>query len=68
MGVDIEFDASTNVLAILYQRTAQVTNTTIYLQVFNNAGSGKTGDIDFTTVGHSDGDAYSIILVLTKHF
>ena len=34
----------------------------------NNAGSGKTGDIDFTTVGHSNGDAYSIILVLNKNY
>ena len=32
----------------------------------NNAGSGVTGDIDFTTVGHSSGDAYSIILILNK--
>ena len=34
----------------------------------NNAGSGVTGDIDFTTVGHSSGDAYSIILVLNKNY
>ena len=34
----------------------------------NNAGSGVTGDIDSTTVGHSSGDAYSIILVLNKNY
>jgi hypothetical protein len=28
----------------------------------NNAGDGVTGDINFTTVGHSSGDSYSIIL------
>ena len=67
MRVNIEFDASTNVLAIPLQadRTGDE-----YYDLFsgipNNAGSGKTGDIDFTTVGHSDGDAYSIILVLNK--
>jgi hypothetical protein len=38
----------------------------LFTGIPNNAGSGVTGDIDFTTVGHSDGDAYSIILVLTK--
>ena len=27
-----------------------------------------TGDIDFTTVGHSSGDAYSIILILVKNY
>ena len=31
-------------------------------------GSGKTGDIDFTTVGHSSGDTYSIILELVKDY
>ena len=34
----------------------------------NNAGSGVTGDIDFTTVSASSGDAYSIILVLHKNY
>ena len=33
----------------------------------NNAGSGVTGDIDFTTVANSNGDAYSIILLLNKN-
>lgn len=32
----------------------------------NNAGSGITGDIRLTTVGHSSGDSYSIILVMRK--
>lgn len=32
----------------------------------NNAGAGKTGDIQFTTVGHTLGDSYSIVLVLKK--
>mgnify|MGYP003132537349 CR=1 FL=1 len=34
----------------------------------NNAGSGKTGDIDFTTVGHSSGDSYMIILEMIKKY
>ena len=32
----------------------------------NNAGSGVTGDIDFTTVGHGSGDTYMIILELSR--
>jgi len=32
----------------------------------NNAGSGKTGDILFTTKGHSSGDTYSIVLEMIK--
>jgi len=34
----------------------------------NNAGSGVTGDIDFTTVGHSSGDSYHIILEMVKNY
>ena len=34
----------------------------------NNAGSGVTGDVQFTTVGHSSGDTYTIILYLRKEF
>lgn len=32
----------------------------------NNAGTGKTGDIMLTTVGHTSGDSYSIILEMAK--
>ena len=69
MGVNIEFDATTNVLI-----TGLPSDSTgdeyydIFTGIPNNAGSGKTGDIDFTTVGHSSGDTYSIILVLTKNY
>lgn len=69
MGVDIEFDASTNVLAICLP--ADSTGDEEYDTfggIPNNAGSGKTGDLDFTTVSASNGDAYSIILVLTKNY
>lgn len=34
----------------------------------NNAGAGKTGDILFTTVGHSLGDTYTVILEMTKNY
>lgn len=32
----------------------------------NNAGTGITGDVRLTTVGHTSGDSYSIILVMRK--
>lgn len=32
----------------------------------NNAGDGKTGDIKLTTVGHTSGDSYMILLDLVK--
>ena len=69
MGLDIEFDASTNVLAIpLPADSTGDEYYDLFTGIPNNAGSGVTGDIDFTTVGHSNGDAYSIILVLTKNY
>lgn len=32
----------------------------------NNAGTGVTGDIMLTTVGHTSGDSYSIVLEMAK--
>lgn len=34
--------------------------------LYNNAGAGVTGDIMLTTVGHTSGDSYSIILEMHK--
>ncbi len=69
MGVDIEFDATTNVLAIpLPADSTGDEYYDLFTGIPNNAGSGVTGDIDFTTKGHSSGDTYSIILVLTKNY
>ena len=69
MRVNIEFDASTNVLAIpLPADSTGDEYYDLFSGIPNNAGSGITGDIDFTTVGHSSGDAYSVILVLNKSY
>ena len=69
MGVDIEFDATTNVLAIpLPADSTGDEYYDLFTGIPNNAGSGVTGDIDFTTIGHSSGDTYSIILVLNKNY
>jgi|TARA_R110001583_G_scaffold173925_1_gene328073 hypothetical protein len=69
MSVKLEFDASTNVLAI--GLPADSTGDEYYdsfTAIPNNAGSGITGDIDFTTTGHSSGDSYMIILELIKKY
>jgi|TARA_R110000851_G_scaffold176943_1_gene323716 hypothetical protein len=69
MSVKLEFDASTNVL--LLGLPADSTGDEYYdlfSGIPNNAGSGVTGDIDFTTTSHSSGDSYSIILVLNKNY
>lgn len=69
MGVKILFDATTDVLA--WQLNADFSDTldfTDFTGIPNNAGSGVTGDIQFTTVGHSSGDVYNIVLQVRKHF
>jgi|TARA_R100001082_G_scaffold104643_1_gene76137 hypothetical protein len=69
MSVKLDFDATSNVL--LVHLPADSTGDEYYdlfTGIPNNAGSGVTGDIDLTTVGHSSGDAYMIILVLNKNY
>ena len=34
----------------------------------NTAGSGKTGDINLTTIGASNNDSYVIVLELLKNY
>ena len=67
MSVQLFFNASTNVLAM---ELAESSNGHMDFKDFggipNNAGSGKNGDILFTTKGHSSGDTYSITLEMTK--
>ena len=69
MGVNLFFDATANVL--ITGLPADSTGDEYYdnfTGIPNNAGSGKTGDVLFTTVGHSSGDTYSIILELVKEY
>ena len=67
MSVQLFFNASTNVLAM---ELAESSNGHMDFKSFggmpNNAGSGKNGDILFTTKGHSSGDTYSIVLEMVK--
>ena len=69
MSVKIGFDATTNVLAIgLSEDSNGYHDYSDFSGIPNNAGSGKTGDLAFTTVGHSSGDTYMIILELIKAY
>ena len=69
MGVEILFDASTDVLA--WELPADYSDSldfSEFVGIPNNAGSGKTGDIKFTTVGHSNGDSYTVVMKVKKNY
>ena len=69
MSVKIEFDATSNVLAIgLSEDSNGFHDYSNFSGIPNNAGSGVTGDLDFTTVGASSGDTYMIVLELIKAY
>lgn len=69
MSVKIEFDASSNVLAIgLSEDSNGYHDYSDFSGIPNNAGSGVTGDLDFTTVGAGSGDTYMIVLELIKAY
>ena len=69
MGVKIYFDASTDVLVIqLPADWADEFDFSEFSGIPDNAGSGATGDIQFTTVGHSSGDSYTIVMTVIKHY
>jgi len=67
MSVQLFLNATSNVLLV---ELAESSNGHMDFKDFgglpNNAGSGKNGDILFTTKGHSSGDTYSITLEMTK--
>jgi hypothetical protein len=69
MGVDILWDASTDVICYTIGADQFVSfEFARFGGITNNAGSGKTGDIMFTTVGAAAGDRYTIVLEMTKNF
>ena len=69
MKVRILFDADTDVMAIeLGENQSGNHDYSIFRGLTNNAGTGKTGDVKFTTVGASSGDTYTVILYLRKKF
>jgi hypothetical protein len=69
MGVDILWDATTDVVAdtipadVMYKMCFSD-----FGGISNNAGAGKTGDVLFSTVGAAAGDRYTIILECIKTY
>jgi hypothetical protein len=69
MKVQILWDASTDLFCIeLGENQSGDHDYSLFGGLLNNAGGGKTGDINFTTVGASDADTYTVILFLRKKF
>jgi hypothetical protein len=69
MGVKILWDATTDVIAL--ELPADYSDTIDFSDIGglpNYAGSGKTGDIQFTTIGHTSGDTYSVTLYCIKEY
>ena len=66
MKVQILWDASSNVEAYKLLDTEGYYDFSHFGGLQNNAGSGKTGDILFTTVGAGNTETYNIILDMTK--
>ena len=69
MGVKILWDASTDVIAL--ELPADYSDTIDFSDIGglpNYAGTGKTGDIQFTTVGATSGDTYSVTLYCIKEY
>ena len=67
------FDASTNVAALILGGSAAAGNNEGHMDfrsfggIKNNASS-PTGDLDFTTSGHTNLDHYTIVLEMRKQY
>ena len=69
MKVKVLFDADTDVFCIeLGENQSGHHDYTSFGGLTNNAGTGVTGDILFTTVGHTSADTYTIILYMRKKY
>ena len=69
MSVKLLWDATADVLAI--ELPANYSDTVDFSDISgipNYSGSGKTGDVKLTTVGHASGESYSIIIYTIKEF
>lgn len=67
MSVNILWDATTDVSAFVVAPGVYSFDLST-APLWNNAGTGKTGDVLFTTVGAASGDTYSIILEMIKTY
>jgi len=68
MSVNILWDATADVSSFILSPGMFTFDLGTSAYLWNNAGDGKTGDIQFTTIGASSGDTYSIILEMIKTY
>ena len=74
MRIDLEWDATTNVKALILGGGVTLEPTVGHFDfrsfggLKNTDASGVTGDIDLTTLHHTNNDAYTIILELKKSY
>ena len=69
MKVQILWNATTNVFCIeLGENQSGNHDYTAFGDLINNSGSGKDGDVLFTTVGHTSADTYTIIMSMRKEY
>jgi hypothetical protein len=70
MGVKLLWDATTDVIAV--ELPADYSDTLDYSDINGlpnvAASGGNTGDIQLTTVGHSSGDTYSVVIYCLKQY
>jgi hypothetical protein len=70
MGVKLLWDATTDVIAA--QLPADYSDTLDYSDMSGlpnvAASGGNTGDIQLTTIGHSSGDTYSVVIHCSKEY
>ena len=66
MQVKLLWDATSDVTAAILSTGQGVMDFTEFGGLKNNGGAGVTGNIQFTTVGHSANDSYDITLVMCK--
>jgi hypothetical protein len=69
MGLNMLWDATTDVVALTLGEADFVSlDFSRFGGITNNAGSGKTGDLLFTTVGAANGDRYTVVIEVLKSY
>lgn len=69
MGLNMLWDATTDVVALTFGEADFVSlDFSRFGGITNNAGTGKTGDLLFTTVGAASGDRYTVVIEVLKSY
>lgn len=69
MGLNLLWDATTDVVALTFGEADFVSlDFSRFGGITNNAGTGKTGDLLFTTVGAASGDRYTVVIEVLKSY